>query len=117
MDNRSPAGIKAGLFEKSFHPGCNHHISHHHRFRRDPDLSRPVRGNARNRQYRPFFVVYTLSMLLARPFIDRLMDRKGVIVPGAATTALALLVLSRSTSLTGFLISALDYAAGQGGLQ
>jgi MFS family permease len=65
----------------------------------------------------PFFTAYAAVMLLTRPFIGRLIDRRGreiVVLPGAVLITAALLLLSRSSSLGGFLLCAALYGLGQG---
>ena len=68
----------------------------------------------------PYFTVYALVLLLTRPNIGRLVDRKGhkaALLPGLFFLAGALVLLSQSTSLPMFLASAVLFGVGQGSVQ
>ncbi len=67
-----------------------------------------------------FFTVYAVSMLVTRPFLGRLVDRKGFgagIWPGVVLIPVALLILSVSSSLLAFLVCAFFYGIGIGAAQ
>lgn len=67
-----------------------------------------------------FFTVYAVSMLATRPFLGRLVDRRGFgagIWPGVVLIPIALLILSVSGSLISFLICAILYGIGIGAAQ
>lgn len=67
-----------------------------------------------------FFTVYAVSMLVTRPFLGRLVDRKGFgagIWPGVVLIPVALLILSVSSSLLAFLACAFFYGIGIGAAQ
>lgn len=64
-----------------------------------------------------FFIGYTLMILLTRPYIGRLFDRKGhtlIILPGCAAMMLGLLVLSQTRSLPMLVVASLLYGLGYG---
>lgn len=66
-----------------------------------------------------FFAVYALMVVLPRPILGRLFDRKGahgVIYPGIILFVLGLLALSHSYSSFGFLASAAVLGLGYGAL-
>ena len=68
----------------------------------------------------PYFTVYAIVLLLTRPNIGRLVDKKGhraALLPGLFFLAGALIMLSQSTSLILFLVSAVLYGVGQGAVQ
>ena len=68
----------------------------------------------------PYFTVYAMVLLLTRPNIGRLVDRKGhraALLPGLFFLAGALVLLSQSTNLILFLASAVLYGVGQGSVQ
>lgn len=65
----------------------------------------------------PYFTVYALVLMLTRPNIGRLVDKKGckaALLPGLFCLSAALLMLSQSTNLAMFLASAVLYGIGQG---
>ncbi|RKN62896.1 MFS transporter [Paenibacillus ginsengarvi] len=67
-----------------------------------------------------FFLVYALSLTLARPLAGKLSDRFGegvVIVPALLVTVAALLVLGFSSGLGGVLTAAVLYGLGFGSAQ
>ncbi len=67
-----------------------------------------------------FFTVYAVSMLITRPYLGRLVDRKGFgagIWPGVILIPIALLILSVSNSLLAFLVCAVFYGIGIGAAQ
>lgn len=67
-----------------------------------------------------FFTVYAVSMLSTRPFLGKLIDHKGYgagIWPGIVLIPAALLLLSVSSNLTLFLVSAVFYGIGIGAVQ
>lgn len=67
-----------------------------------------------------FFLVYAATLVLSRPISGKLSDRYSetiVILPALAITILALIVLSFSTNLFGFIISAILYGIGFGSAQ
>lgn len=67
-----------------------------------------------------FFTVYAVSMLITRPYLGRLVDRKGFgagIWPGVILIPIALLILSVSSSLLAFLVCAVFYGIGIGAAQ
>ena len=64
-----------------------------------------------------FFVGYTVMILLTRPYIGRLFDRKGhrvIILPGCASMILGLLVLSNAHSAPVLVVASLLYGLGYG---
>lgn len=67
-----------------------------------------------------FFTVYAVSMLVTRPFLGKLIDRKGFgagVWPGVIIIPIALLLLSMSNSLLLFLVCAVLYGIGMGAVQ
>ena len=65
----------------------------------------------------PYFTVYAVVMMITRPNIGKLVDRKGqkaALFPGLAFLVAAMLLLSQSTNLPMFLASAVLYGIGQG---
>ncbi|HZG17277.1 MAG TPA: MFS transporter [Candidatus Bathyarchaeia archaeon] len=67
-----------------------------------------------------FFLVYALSLTLARPIAGKLSDRMGegfVIVPSLIVTILSLVVLSFSSGLISVIIAAVLYGIGFGSAQ
>lgn len=67
-----------------------------------------------------YFAVYAIAMLMTRPFAGRITDRRGygsVVFPGLAVIAVGLVILSASHTLPVFLISAVFYGIGIGGVQ
>lgn len=67
-----------------------------------------------------FFTVYAVSMLVTRPFLGKLVDRKGFgagVWPGIILIPAALLLLSVSNSLTMFLVCAVLFGIGIGAAQ
>ena len=65
----------------------------------------------------PYFTVYAIVMMITRPNIGKLVDRKGqkaALFPGLAFLVAAMLLLSQSTGLSMFLASAVLYGIGQG---
>ncbi|MEK3915639.1 MFS transporter [Paenibacillus sp. FSL H7-0331] len=67
-----------------------------------------------------FFLVYAVSLTLARPVAGRLSDRFGeayVILPALIVTALSLVVLSFSNGLIGVIVAAVLYGIGFGSAQ
>lgn len=67
-----------------------------------------------------FFTVYAVSMLVTRPFLGKLVDRKGFgagIWPGVVLIPTALLILSVSGNLLAFLVCAFLYGIGIGAAQ
>ena len=64
-----------------------------------------------------FFIGYTLMILLTRPYIGRLFDRRGhaaIILPGSVAMMSGLLVLSQATSTTTLIVASLLYGLGYG---
>lgn len=64
-----------------------------------------------------FFTVMALSMLISVPFFARLVDRRGagvVLLPALLLQGAGLLILSNSTQLWHFLLTALVYGSGFG---
>ncbi|KAA8734745.1 MFS transporter [Acinetobacter qingfengensis] len=67
-----------------------------------------------------FFVIYSLSIFLSRPFTGKLMDQKGeniVMYPALVTLALSLLLLSFTQSSTVLLLCAALLGFGFGNIQ
>jgi predicted MFS family arabinose efflux permease len=67
-----------------------------------------------------FFTVYSITVVLSRPFAGRLSDRFGrpaVIIPGMLLLAVAMTVLAFSTTLFGMLSAAVLQGFGFGGVQ
>jgi MFS family permease len=67
-----------------------------------------------------FFLVYAATLVLIRPFAGKLSDRYSetfVIIPALVITISALMVLSFSTNLFGFIISAVMFGIGFGSAQ
>lgn len=65
----------------------------------------------------PYFTVYALVMILTRPQIGKLVDRKGqkaALFPGLVFLMAALALLSQSATMPMFLICAVLYGIGQG---
>ena len=64
-----------------------------------------------------FFTVYSLAMLMMKPFVGRLQDAKGVrviLIPALLVNALAMILLAQSFTLLMVLIAAVLKAVGQG---
>lgn len=67
-----------------------------------------------------FFLVYASTLIFIRPLAGKLSDKYGetfVIVPALLITIIALIILSFSSGLEGFLISAVLYGIGFGSAQ
>jgi len=67
-----------------------------------------------------FFLVYTISVLVSRPFTGRLLDLKGanyVMYPAFVLLAAGLVVLGSATSSLSFLIAASLIGFGFGNIQ
>jgi len=67
-----------------------------------------------------YFIGYTGMILLTRPFIGRLLDRKGhvvIILPGSILMIVGLILLSLTHSATMLVISSLFYGLGYGAVQ
>lgn len=65
----------------------------------------------------PYFTVYAITMILTRPSIGKLVDRKGqktALLPGLFFLMAALALLSQSSTMPMFLASAVLYGIGQG---
>ncbi|ACL19943.1 major facilitator superfamily MFS_1 [Desulfitobacterium hafniense DCB-2] len=66
-----------------------------------------------------FFTLYAISSLLTRPVFGLLSDRKGFsysIIPGIILTSTALIVLYFARDFSHFMIAAICYGIGYGGL-
>ncbi|MCR5757481.1 MAG: MFS transporter [Selenomonas sp.] len=66
-----------------------------------------------------FFVVGTLFVFISRPFGGRLLDKHGafaVVLPGAVSYLLALVIMVQATTLTGLLSASVLYGLGAGAL-
>jgi MFS family permease len=64
-----------------------------------------------------YYTVSALTMLITRPFLGKLTDRFGLIkiaIPAFSFNIISMLIVSYSTTLTGFLIAAVVSAFGQG---
>lgn len=64
-----------------------------------------------------FFILFSLTIVLARPFVGRLADRRGkkrLLLPCLGLIALGLVILACSASLPALVASALLYGAGFG---
>lgn len=67
-----------------------------------------------------YFIGYTMMILLTRPFIGKLFDRKGhkiIILPGSILMILGLIVLSFTHSMQMLVIASLLYGLGYGAVQ
>lgn len=67
-----------------------------------------------------FFTIYAVALLITRPFLGRIVDKRGaraVVLPGVIALSAGLVILSFSTSLLLFLASAVVYAFGFGACQ
>lgn len=67
-----------------------------------------------------FFTVYSIAVVVSRPFAGRLSDRFGrpaVIIPGMLLLAVAMTILAFSTSQFGMLSAAVLQGVGFGGVQ
>ena len=67
-----------------------------------------------------FFTVYAFSMIITRPTLGKLVDRKGFgagIWPGIILIPISLLLLAVSSNLSIFLVSAVLYGIGIGAAQ
>jgi MFS family permease len=65
----------------------------------------------------PYFTVYAIVLMLTRPNIGKIVDRKGqkaALLPGLVFLTAALALLSQSTNMAMFLGSAVLYGIGQG---
>lgn len=68
----------------------------------------------------PFFTIYAIALLLVRPLLGALIDRRGIMVailPSFAALFVALLLLSSAHHLPALLFSGFLYGAGFGGAQ
>lgn len=64
-----------------------------------------------------YFTIYALFLFLIRPLAGKLMDKRGLritVIPGLLLTALSMLLLAGSNSLSMILLSAVLRAIGQG---
>ena len=64
-----------------------------------------------------YFTVSAVTMLATRPLVGRLTDKYGLVkvsIPAVCCSALALIIVSRSTTLAGLLSAAFVAAFGQG---
>lgn len=64
-----------------------------------------------------FYTVYSIALFIARPLCGKILDKvhfTKIIVPSLASYAVAMLLISRSTALGGFLVSAIFAALGYG---
>ena len=64
-----------------------------------------------------FFIGYSTMILVTRPFIGRLFDRKGhaiIILPGSGSIVLGLLALSLAQSMATLVVASLLYGLGYG---
>lgn len=67
-----------------------------------------------------FFTLYAVSILISRPFLGRLADRKGydiVMIPGLVIMILTMVILFYAHTLPAFMIAALIYGIGFGAVQ
>ena len=67
-----------------------------------------------------FFIVYAAAILVTRPFVSRLFDKKGpnvVLTPAIILISLAFVLLIRANSPFTLLMSAVVFGVGFGGLQ
>jgi MFS family permease len=66
-----------------------------------------------------FFTVQALALMCVRPLAGRTFDRRGpgvVVIPGLCVVIVALLMISRASSLAWFLFGGLLYGMGHGAL-
>lgn len=64
-----------------------------------------------------FFTVYALSLIITRPYVGKLIDKKGfgsALVPGTLACVASMVVLGFAENLTMFLISAALFGFGYG---
>lgn len=64
-----------------------------------------------------YYTVYSVALFIARPACGKMLDKvkfTKIIIPSLASYALAMLMMSRSTTLGGFLLSAVFAALGYG---
>jgi MFS family permease len=67
-----------------------------------------------------FFLIFTASLLLTRPFVSKMVDMKGtraVLYPGAVFTVMALLILSQLHGNIMLVIAAIFFGVGNGAMQ
>lgn len=67
-----------------------------------------------------YYVGHVSMILITRPFIGKIFDKKGhavVIIPGAISVIVGLIVLSYTTSVAGLVIASLFYGFGYGAVQ
>lgn len=67
----------------------------------------------------PFFTVYAVAMMITRPKVGKIVDRRGVkvtIPPGLTLIAATFIILSQAETLPVFLGAAALYGVGQGTL-
>jgi MFS family permease len=67
-----------------------------------------------------FFIGYSLMILVTRPFIGRLFDRKGhriIVVPGSVSMLLGLVALSHAQSVALLVAASTLYGLGYGAVQ
>lgn len=64
-----------------------------------------------------FFSAYAVTIILSRPFIGKLVDRRGVdivMIPGLILVAVSMIIVSRSTVMADFLMAGFGYGLGMG---
>jgi MFS family permease len=67
-----------------------------------------------------FFLASAIIMMVSRPMAGKIADKKGkiyVLIPGAVSNAVGLLILSYSTTVTTLVIAAIFYGIGYGSIQ
>ena len=67
-----------------------------------------------------FFLASAIIMMVSRPTAGKIADKKGkiyVLIPGASSIAVGLLILSYSTTVTTLVIAAVFYGIGYGSIQ
>ncbi|MHB1654252.1 MAG: MFS transporter [Desulfitobacteriaceae bacterium] len=68
----------------------------------------------------PFFTVYALTLMIVRPLLGRLADKRGfdiVMIPGIICILTAMILLAKAQSLGLLLVSAVVYGLGFGAVQ
>lgn len=67
-----------------------------------------------------YFVGYSAMILVTRPFVGKIFDKKGhavIIIPGSISLIIGLLILSFSHSISTLILASLFYGLGYGAVQ
>jgi len=67
-----------------------------------------------------YFVGFAATILITRPFVGRIFDKKGhavIIIPGSISLLIGLIILSYANSILTLILSSLFYGLGYGAVQ